>query len=85
MTNVFGIQSPWGLETKKVEKCIEIGDKLASADIIHIATEVYNSDRQLSIMQSLSAMTAAANAVQNSSVSELCVVKVRLVLYDHFV
>ena len=51
------------------EKCIEVGDKLTAADVIHIATEVYNSDRQLSIMQSLSTTTKAATAVQNPGVN----------------
>ena len=45
--------------------------------MIWIASEVYNSDRQLSIMQSLSATTTAATAVQNPSVSELHMVQVR--------
>ena len=36
---------------------------LTSADVIHIATEVYNSDRQLAIMQNLSATTIAVTAV----------------------
>ena len=59
------------------EKCIEVGDKLTSADVIQTVTEVYNSDRQLSIMQSLSATTTAATTAQNPSVSELQVVKLR--------
>ena len=57
------------------EKCTGVGDKLASADVIYIATEVYNSDRQLTNMQSLSAITTTATAVQNPSVSELHVQK----------
>ena len=65
-----------GLRNQKVcEKCIEVGDKLASTDQICIATEVYNSDWQLSIKQSLIATTKEATAVQNPSVSELHVVK----------
>ena len=45
-----------GLRNKQVyEKCIELGDQLTSIDVIQIALEVYNSDRQLSIMQTLSA------------------------------
>ena len=43
--------------------------------MIHIAIKVYNSDRQLSIVQSLNATTTAATEVQNTSVSELHVVK----------
>ena len=50
---------------------------LSSADLICIATEVYNSQRQLSIMQSLSATNTGATAVKNLSVSELHVVKAR--------
>ena len=36
--------------------------------MICIATEVYHSDRQLSIMQILNGTTTAATAVQNPSV-----------------
>ena len=35
---------------------------LASTDMIHIAREVYNSDKQLSIMESLNSATTAAPA-----------------------
>ena len=45
--------------------------------MIYRETEVYSSDRKLSIMQSLSATTTTATAVQNPSVSELNVVKAR--------
>ena len=48
-----------------------------SADVIHIATKVYNLERQLSIMQSLSATSTAAATVQKLSVSELHVVTPR--------
>ena len=50
------------------EKCIEVGDKLAYADVIYIVTEVYNSDRQLNIIWNLSVTPTAATAVQNPSV-----------------
>ena len=59
------------------EKCIEVGDKLASADVIHIAPEVYRSDRQLCIMQILSSDTSAATGVENSNKSNLHVVKTK--------
>ena len=67
---LLGLKNQW-----VYEKCVEIGDKPTSADMIHIVTDIYNSDRQLSIMQSLSATTTAATAVKNLSVSELHVVK----------
>ena len=50
---------------------------LTSSDEIHIADKVYNSDRQLSIMQSLSFTTTAATAVQNPSMGELHAVRTR--------
>ena len=56
------------------KKCIEVGKKLTSAHLIWIDSEVYNADRQLSIMQSLS---GTATSVQNPSVSELNVVKTK--------
>ena len=59
------------------EKCIEVGDKLTSTDLICITAEVYNSDRELSIMQSQSATTKATTAVQNPSVGELHMVNAR--------
>ena len=46
-------------------------------DVIQIASEVYNSDKQLSIMQSLSATATAATAVQNPSISELHMLQVK--------
>ena len=58
-------------------KCTEVGDKLISTDMIHIATEVCNSDRQLSIMKNLSASMTAATAIQKPSVSDLHVEKSR--------
>ena len=67
-----------GLRNLKVyAKCIKVGDKLTSAEVICIEAEVNNSDKQLSIMQSLSAATMAATVVQNPSVSKLEVVKAR--------
>ena len=59
------------------KKCIEVEDQLLSADVIQIASEVYSSDWQLSIMQSLSANATAATAVQNQSVRELCMVQAK--------
>ena len=59
------------------QRVYEVGDRLTSADVIHIATEVNNSDRQLSIMKTLIATTTAATVVQNPNVSELHVVKAR--------
>ena len=50
---------------------------LSSADMINIATKAYNSDRQLSIMQSLSIAPTAATAAQNSNVSKLYMVRAR--------
>ena len=49
---------------------------MTSTNVIQIASEVYSSDRQLSIMQSLSATATAATTIQNPSVSMLHVVKV---------
>ena len=67
-----------GLINQQVcEKCIEVGDQVTSADLIWIAAEVYNSDRQLSIMQSMSATATAATAVQNPSICELHMVPVK--------
>ena len=48
----------------RIQKYIKIGDQLISTDVIWIASEEYNSDWQLSIMQSLSATSIAATAVQ---------------------
>ena len=46
----LGLQNPpWAEKPKVSEKSIEGGDTLTSAYVIHIATEVYNSDRQLSV------------------------------------
>ena len=67
-----------GMINQKVyEKCIGVEDKLTSADVICVAAEVYNSDRQLSIIQILSATATAATAVQNPSLSEIHVVKAK--------
>ena len=52
-------------------KSIKVGDQLTITDIIQIASEVYNSDRQLSIIQNLSATTTAATAVQNPNIHEV--------------
>ena len=49
---------------------------LAPADVIHIATDIYNSEGQLSIKQILSSAITAATEGQNPSMSELHVVKV---------
>ena len=55
-------------------KYIKVWDQLISANVMQIASEVYNSDRQLSIMQSLS---ASATAPQNSSLSGLHMVQAK--------
>ena len=59
------------------EKCIKVGDQLTSADVIQTALEVYNSNRQLSIIQSLSATATGATAVQNQSIGELNMVQAK--------
>ena len=56
---LLGLRNQW-----VYEKCIEGENKLVSADVIYIATEAYTSDRLLSIMQNLSATTAAATVVR---------------------
>ena len=59
------------------ERCIKVGDQLTCADLIWIASDVYNSDRQPSIMQSLTVTTTVATAVQNPSVTKLHMVKAK--------
>ena len=55
-----------GLKNPKVyQKCLEEDQDLLTAErVIEIATLLYNSDCQRSIMQTLSAATAAATAIQ---------------------
>ena len=67
-----------GLRNQKIyEKCIEVGDKASLCKFHPLAIQVYKSDQKLSIMQSLSYATAAANAHHNPSVSTLHVVKAK--------
>ena len=58
-----------GLKNPKVyQKCLEEDqDSLTAERVIEIATLLYNSDCQRSIMQTLSTATAAATAIQQGS------------------
>ena len=53
---------------KVYQKCLEEDQDLLTAErVIEIATHLYNSDCQRSIMQTLSTATAAATAIQQGS------------------
>ena len=58
-----------GLKNPKVyQKCLEEDqDSLTAERVIEIATLLYNSDCQRSVMQTLSTATAAATAIQQGS------------------
>ena len=60
---------PLGLKNLNVyQKCLEEDqDSLTAERVIQIATLIYNSDYQRSIMQSLSAATAAVTVIQQGS------------------
>ena len=50
------------------QKCLEENQDTLTADrVIEIATDIYNSDCQRSIMQTLSTASAAATAIQQGS------------------
>ena len=58
-----------GLKNPMVyQKCLEENQDMLTADrVIEIATDIYNSDCQRSIMQTLSTASAAATAIQQGS------------------
>ena len=58
-----------GLKNPMVyQKCLEENQDTLPADrVIEIATDIYNSDCQRSIMQTLSTASAAATAIQQGS------------------
>ena len=58
-----------GLKNPMVyQKCLEENQDTLTADrVIEIATDIYNSDCQRSIMQTLSTASAAATAIQQGS------------------
>lgn len=56
--------SPWSKESECLSKD---QDSLTAERVIQIATIIYNSDCQRSIMQSLSTATAAVTAIQQGS------------------
>ena len=64
---------PLGLKNPIVyQKCLEENQYTLSADrVIEIATDIYNSDCQRSIMQTLSTASAAATAIQQGSTQVL--------------
>ena len=50
------------------QKCLEENQDMLTADmVIEIATDIYNSDCQRSIMQTLSTASAADTAIQQGS------------------
>ena len=60
---LFGLKNPM-----VYQKCLEENQDTLTADrVIEIATDIYNSDCQRSIMQTLSTASAAATAIQQGS------------------